>query len=62
MNLVIIEIKSISFKFLKSIPYSQKNFLLDIIENTDFIENIKEKYVRVSGCVGCAYSCQVNRD
>ena len=36
------------FKFLKSIPYSQKNFLLDIIENTDFVENIKEKYVRVS--------------
>ena len=39
---------SSEFKFLKSVPYSQKNFLLDIIENTDFVQNIRNKYTRVS--------------
>lgn len=39
---------SYEFSFLKSVPYSQKNFLLDIIENTDFIQNIKNRYTRVS--------------
>ena len=39
---------SYEFNFLKSVPYSQKNFLLDIIENTDFVQNIKNKYTRVS--------------
>lgn len=39
---------SYEFKFLKTAPYSQKNFLLDIIENTDFVQNIRNKYTRVS--------------
>lgn len=40
--------KSSLFTFLKETAYSKRNFLLDIIENTDFLNNIENYYTRVS--------------
>lgn len=40
--------RSSLFTFLKEAAYSKRNFLLDIIENTDFLNNIENYYTRVS--------------
>ena len=40
--------RSSLFTFLKEVAYSKRNFLLDIIENTDFLNNIENYYTRVS--------------
>lgn len=40
--------RSSLFTFLKGAAYSKRNFLLDIIENTDFLNNIENYYTRVS--------------
>lgn len=36
------------FNFLSQLPYSKKNYLLDIIKNTDFLSHVENAYTRVS--------------
>lgn len=39
---------SVQFDFLKRVPYSQRNFLLNLIENTNFVSLVNDNYTRVS--------------